>query len=58
MNQLSLVNTSIFLFYIDNNSIDDYQGFNPVLLIILTANSMRMLVEGEEGSSTRVLAEG
>ena len=54
MNQLSLLNISFFLSYIYNNSIDDYQDLNPVLLIIMTARLMGMLVEGDGGSSTRV----
>jgi hypothetical protein len=57
MNQLSLLYISFFLLHNDDNYIDDSQGFNPGLLIILTANSTSRLGEGEGGSSTRVWAK-
>jgi len=58
MNQLSLLYTSIFLSHNNDTSIDDYQDFSQVLLIILTANSAPMLDWGEGGIEYKGLGEG
>jgi hypothetical protein len=58
MNQLSLLYTSIFLLHNNDNSIDDYQDLNPVLLIILTTDSAPMLDWGEGGVEYKGLGEG
>lgn len=58
MNQLSLLHTSIFLSYIDDNSIDVFEGFDTALLIILTANSVRMLGLGRGMIKYKGVVEG